>query len=109
MKNINPWPLGLTFFILFFVAAVIGGSLYLGGEKVDIVAADYYEQGQKYQSDIDARKRTAALSWKPRIAYDRSSRSCAIQFPNSVRQPEEGKALFFCVAARHGSTALVSG
>lgn len=109
MKKIHPWALGLTVFILLFAAAVIGGAVYFSGEKVDIVAADYYEQGQRYQADIDARERTAALAWKPNIAYDRAARACAIIFPDSVRRMVEGKAIFFCVADAQGDFTRALG
>jgi nitrogen fixation protein FixH len=98
MKKIHPWPLALTVILILFLVAVIGGAWYFSTVKVDMVSSDYYEKGQKFQTDIDARSRTAALPWKVRIAFDGGAHACAILFPDSVRNISGGSLTFFCVA-----------
>ena len=58
-KSFNPWPVGVVLVYGSFAAVMIGFVVWSTGQKVDLVAPDYYAQELAYQQEIDALERSA--------------------------------------------------
>ncbi len=77
----NPWPLSIIAFFTLAVLACAGFIVFCSRHPADLVAADYYEQEIRYQSQMD-RVRHAQQSAQPAsVAYDPSARRITVSFP----------------------------
>ena len=79
----NLWPIGLTIFIVLFVAVTVTVVLVISRERVDMVTERAYEKGVAYDARMDVLKRSEALTVKPVIAYDEASRLCIVRLADS--------------------------
>jgi len=64
-----------------FVVMTLGMVFYFIGDKVDLVADDYYKQEIAYQDQIDKMSNNQALEQPLEIDLDRTSLSAVIRFP----------------------------
>jgi nitrogen fixation protein FixH len=81
------WPLGIIAAFVLFIAGIATMMVLACRSNGDLVSRDYYEQEIRYQSHMDALKRTQDLSSKAGIAYEAASDSVRITLP-----PEHARA-----------------
>jgi nitrogen fixation protein FixH len=77
----DPWPVSI---IAFFTVAVIGCGAFVAfcnRHPADLVAADYYEQEVRYQSQIDSQKRAGAQADQASVAYDQTRKVITVSLP----------------------------
>jgi nitrogen fixation protein FixH len=82
------WPLGITTAFILFIAGTATMIALACRSNTDLVARDYYEQEIRYQSRIDALKRTQDLSPEAGIAYEATSDSIRITLPAEQARPD---------------------
>lgn len=80
-RTYQPWAVGITVFIVFFIVATITLGIFISGQHYDLVTQNYYEKTLVYQDEIDARQRTTALAERPYLVLDRTAKVCNIVFP----------------------------
>jgi len=66
-----------------FVVMTLAMVFYFMGEKVDLVADDYYKQEIAYQDQIDKMSNTQALEQPLTLDFDRNTHSASLQFPSN--------------------------
>ena len=75
-----------------FVIMTLAMVFYFMGQKVDLVAEDYYKQEIEYQEQIDKITNTKALKEPIIFKYSAEERSIVLNFPAShIVQGIEGK------------------
>lgn len=79
-----PWAVGISVVIGVFLVATVALVIYISQQHYDLVTTNYYEKDLGYQKEIEARKRTSALSDKPRLELDRSAKVCNVVFPTGT-------------------------
>ena len=85
MKKENRWPVGLAVILSSFAGILVVYVVLAHFNKMDLVSTDYYEQGIKYQQQIDRINRGSQRSHSVRLEYDRSNRLLSIQFPETLQ------------------------
>jgi hypothetical protein len=65
-----------------FAIMTLAMVFYFMGQKVDLVADDYYKQEIAYQDQIDKMSNTSALAQPIGLEYDRQTSMVKIAFPN---------------------------
>lgn len=83
MKKINPWPIGITLFLICFAGVVIGGGIWISSHKYHLVSDNYYEKQIAYEEQIQSNSRAQALVEKPSIKVVRSQ--LEITIPENIR------------------------
>ena len=79
----NPWPISI---IAFFTVAIIGCGTFIAfcsRHPADLVAADYYEQEVRYQSQIDRLQHTQQPAASVMVAYDARAKLISIALPRN--------------------------
>lgn len=61
MKIRLNWGYRLLIFTVLFMVFIISMVSYMMNQRIDLVDADYYEKGIRYQSEIDESKNSARL------------------------------------------------
>lgn len=77
----NFWPLGVTLAFLVFATGTTTLVVIACAHKTDLVTPDYYEQEIKFQGRLDQLNRTAQLSERVNISYDKATRRITIALP----------------------------
>ncbi len=67
-----------------FAIMTLAIAFYFMGQKVDLVAEDYYKQEIAYQDQIDKMSNSSALAQPIDLEYDRQTSLVKIAFPNQV-------------------------
>jgi hypothetical protein len=92
----NLWPIGLTIFIVLFVAVTVTVVFFISRERVDMVTDRAYERGVDYEARLDVLKRSEALPVKPVVDYDAVTRVCTVRFADSTATSQvTGSVRFF--------------
>lgn len=95
MKLKISWGTGIVIVFAIFMAVTISTVVYLMNQDVNLVADDYYDQGIKYQQQIDKIKRTRKLDETVKINSNGSV--VTISFPRELLDNEiSGKLYFYC-------------
>lgn len=84
----NPWPVCI---IAFFTLAILGGVafvIFCSLHPSELVAADYYEQEIRYQSQLDQMERVRASGSLASIQYNPDLKSITISIPESQGQAQ---------------------
>lgn len=90
-SRFNPWPVTIIVFFSVAVCAAIGFVIFCTRQKVDLVAADYYDQEVRYQDQLDRLNRAASLQAPARVEYDHATRRITISLPpEHLNQPLKG-------------------
>lgn len=76
-----PWAVGISVFIGLFLVGTVTLVIFISQQHYDLVTTNYYEKDLAYQDEIDARRRTGALTEKPRLELDRTAKVCNVIFP----------------------------
>jgi nitrogen fixation protein FixH len=77
----NLWPHGIVAAFGLFIAGTALLIVIACTHKTDLVAADYYEQEIRFQTQLDRLNRTAQLSEQARIEYDGVAQRIIISLP----------------------------
>jgi hypothetical protein len=82
----NPWPISI---IVFFTVAIIGCGTFIAfcsRHPADLVAADYYEQEVRYQSQIDRLQHAQQPAATAVVTYDAKTKLISIALPPNYSQ-----------------------
>ncbi|HEU5070508.1 MAG TPA: FixH family protein [Verrucomicrobiae bacterium] len=85
MKTFNPWPVSLIAFFSVAICSAVAFVIFCNRHKVDLVAADYYEQEVHYQDQLDRVHRAASLQAAATVRYDEAARRITVSLPASHR------------------------
>ena len=83
----NPWPVSIIVFFAVAISCAVGFVIFCMGQKVDLVAADYYEQEVRYQDQLDRVHRAASLQAPATISYDPATGRITVSLP--ADQPKQ--------------------
>ncbi|MCC6235708.1 MAG: FixH family protein [Verrucomicrobiales bacterium] len=78
----NPWPYGILAAFVVFVGGLV--TLVTTAQRhgrSELVAPDYYDQEIRYQTRMNAERRTAAIQGDIRVDYDASTQTVAVGLP----------------------------
>lgn len=81
--SFNPWPLGIIVFFGVAILGCVGFVAFCSRHPADLVAADYYEQEVRYQSQIDRVLNVSEQARRTAITYDPTAMLIAITIPPS--------------------------
>lgn len=84
IKKENLWPLGLAVMLTTFVVILVGQVVLSHLNRLDLVHTEYYEQGTRYQQQIERINRGKQEIYAVQLDYDRSNRFLRIQFPKDI-------------------------
>jgi len=84
MKILKFWPLGLSIALSIFISLLIIFVLYSHYHRVDLVNADYYEQGNVYQQQIDRINLGQQNVYRLLVEYNRRDRVLKVNFPKDL-------------------------
>lgn len=89
------WGYKILIVYLSFAAGIAAMVIKSSSQKIDLVTEDYYAKELKYQDNIDANKRTAALS--ARVKYEVRKGELVISLPNEFASKETtGTLVMYC-------------
>jgi hypothetical protein len=89
------WGYKILVVYLAFVAGILFLVFKSSNQKVDLVAADYYEQEIKYQDKIDKSNRANLLTKK--VMYEVIDNHLVIKFPKEFENKNiTGSVLLYC-------------
>ena len=77
----DPWPIGITAFLLVFAGCVAGYIVFALRQQNDLVRADYYEEEIRYQTQMNRINRTRALGLAAAVASDVSIGELWVRVP----------------------------
>jgi nitrogen fixation protein FixH len=80
-RRFNPWPLSIVVFFTVAIAGCVGMVAFCSRHPADLVAADYYEQELRYQSQIDRQRHAQERAQLAKVAYDASAKLITISLP----------------------------
>lgn len=87
-KILNPWPVSIIAFFALAICGAIAWVIFCSHHRVDLVAADYYEQEIRYQDQMDRTHRAASLQVPAKIDYDDVTRHITISLPTELARQE---------------------
>src|SRR5215831_17336740 len=85
-RSWNPWTISI---IAFFTVAIIGCGTFIAfcsRHPADLVAADYYEQEVRYQSQIDRLQHAQQPTPSVAVTYDARTKLISIALPPNHSQ-----------------------
>lgn len=85
--SFNPWPVSIITFFTLAVCGVVTFVTYCSRHRVDLVAADYYEQEIRYQDQLDRANRATSLQAPAKVDYNSNSRLITVSMPADHLQP----------------------
>ncbi len=77
----NPWPYGITAFLVLFFGCVVSFGIFAVRQRVDLVRVDYYEEELRYGKQYDRLSRTKALEHPMSVAHLAQAHQIALQLP----------------------------
>ncbi len=78
-----------------FAVATLSIAIYFMGQKVDLVADDYYKQEMEYQAQIDKMSNANALPQPLDIFYSASEKEVQLNFPLDQLKGLQGTVHFY--------------
>jgi nitrogen fixation protein FixH len=85
------WVKGIVIVYVLFMTGILSIVVIANQHHSELVAEDYYERGQRYQTILDAKKRVSHLKVKPSVMVSDDK----VVFKTPVKK---GKLVFFCPA-----------
>lgn len=79
--KLNPWPIGLIAWFMFFIGIIIWFVIKSLGMNHDLVVQDYYAEGLHHEDRMIALARTRNLENPPSIEYDAAEHSLIVRTP----------------------------
>jgi len=90
------WGWRIVVVYAFFVIMTLSMVIYFMGQKVELVADDYYKQEIEYQDQLDKIANTKLLKEPIGFAYSASGNSISINFPQEhLMQGIKGSIHFY--------------
>ncbi len=86
--RLNPWPIGLVAWFLFFIGLCVWFVIQSRGMKYDLVSKDYYVQGLHHDEHRQALSRAKALDVPPRIDVQYEKHRMVVYIPESAHGAE---------------------
>ncbi len=83
----SPWPYAIAVWMTLFATGVAGFIVFAQGHRMDLVAADYYEQEIRYQGRIDSVDRARALRKEAAVEYANGSLRITLPTEHANRHP----------------------
>lgn len=80
-SGFNPWPYGITAFLVLFLGCVVSFGIFAVRQRVDLVRADYYEEELRYGKHYERLSRTKALEHPLSVAHLPQAHQIAVQLP----------------------------
>jgi nitrogen fixation protein FixH len=77
----NPWPYGITAFLVLFFGCVVSFGIFAVRQRVDLVRVDYYEEELRYGKQYDRLSRTKSLEHSLSVAHLPEAHQIAVQLP----------------------------
>ena len=95
-KPFNPWPLGIVFAFVIFIAGTASLVVLARSQPSDLVRADYYDQEVRHQEQMDRVERTHRIAPDTRVTYDASRRTVEVTLPaEQARLNARGRIQFY--------------
>jgi len=79
--KLNPWPIGLVAWFVFFIGIIIWFVITSLGMNHDLVVQDYYAQGLHHEDRMIALSRTRNLENPPSIEYEWKEHRLIVRTP----------------------------
>jgi hypothetical protein len=79
--RLNPWPIGLVAWFVFFIGIIIWFVIKSLGMNHDLVVQDYYAEGLHHEDRMIALSRTRALEHPPSIETDWENHRLIVRTP----------------------------
>lgn len=89
------WGWKLTIVYLGFMAGILTLVFKAKGQKVDLVATDYYKQELAFGARLEASKNASALSGE--VGFNLTSDGIQVNFPSEcLNQSMDGQLVIYC-------------
>jgi len=79
----DPWPIGITAFLVVFAGCVAGFIAFAVRQQNDLVRPDYYEEEIRYQTQMNRIERTHSLGTSAAVTADVAGRELTVRIPVS--------------------------
>jgi hypothetical protein len=86
-SRFNPWPVSIIVFFSVAVCAAIGFVIFCLRQKVELVAADYYDQEVRYQEQLDRIHRASSLQAPAKVEYNAVTQRILVSLPPDHLNP----------------------
>ncbi len=87
------WGTGIIIAIIIFMAITVATVIFMMNQQVDLVSSDYYEQGIKYQQQIDKENRSQSLKENVNMVW--TGNNFEISFPEEYDNQVISGDIFF--------------
>ena len=77
----NPWPIALVAYFGVFIAYIVGFTVFAMRQRMDLVSHDYYEDGIRFQKQVDRLTRTQPLKAAVAVKYDSHHQLVGVVLP----------------------------
>lgn len=84
-QKLNPWPIGLVAWFVFFIGLCVWFVFRSFGMTHDLVSKDYYVEGLHHDDHRRAIARAKALDPPPRVEVDREKHRLIVYLPEFAR------------------------
>lgn len=101
-RSFNPWPVSIIAFFTLAICGAVTFVIFCSRNKVDLVAADYYEQEVRYQDQIDRANRATSLQAPATVDYNAATRLITVALPaDHLQQSLKGWIQLYRPSAAH--------
>ncbi len=80
-STFNPWPVTIIVFFSVAICAAVSVVIFCMRQKVDLVAADYYDQEVRYQDQLDRINHASSLQAPAKVEYNTATRRITVSLP----------------------------
>lgn len=87
------WKIAILYSL--FAVATLSTAIYYMGQKVDLVAEDYYKQEMEYQGQIDRMSNAQAMPEPLDIVYSSAKKEVQLNFPLDQLKDLNGTIHFY--------------
>lgn len=81
------WPYAIIIWMSLFATGVFSYIVFAQGNRMELVAADYYEQEIRYQTRIDSVDRTRAVQKDVAVGYEKGRIRIALPVEHAKQNP----------------------
>ena len=84
---LNLWPVTIIAFFSVAICAAVSVVIFCTRQKVDLVAADYYDQEVRYQDQLDRINHASSLQAPAKVEYSIATRRIKVSLPAEHLNP----------------------
>ena len=84
---LNLWPITIIAFFSVAICAAVSVVIFCTRQKVDLVAADYYDQEVRYQDQLDRINHASSLQAPAKVEYNTDTRRITVSLPPDHLNP----------------------